>query len=110
MKCGCRDVAQLGRALRSGRRSRAFKSRHPDHFFIPSPHKPVKRSISRLSLKIVSPVLSRGRGHLENGQVHGDDHPADHPSQKHHHEGLQQRRHGADRRIHLIVIEIGDFL
>lgn len=27
-----RDVAQLGRALRSGRRSRAFKSRHPDHF------------------------------------------------------------------------------
>jgi hypothetical protein len=32
---GCRDVAQLGRALRSGRRSRAFKSRHPDHFFIP---------------------------------------------------------------------------
>jgi hypothetical protein len=29
----CRDVAQLGRALRSGRRSRAFKSRHPDHFF-----------------------------------------------------------------------------
>ena len=30
----CRDVAQLGRALRSGRRSRAFKSRHPDHHFI----------------------------------------------------------------------------
>jgi hypothetical protein len=28
-----RDVAQSGRALRSGRRSRAFKSRHPDHFF-----------------------------------------------------------------------------
>ena len=27
----CRDVAQSGRALRSGRRSRAFKSRHPDH-------------------------------------------------------------------------------
>ena len=32
MEAGCRDVAQLGRALRSGRRSRAFKSRHPDHF------------------------------------------------------------------------------
>ena len=32
MKRVCRDVAQLGRALRSGRRSRAFKSRHPDHF------------------------------------------------------------------------------
>jgi hypothetical protein len=28
-----RDVAQPGRALRSGRRSRAFESRHPDHFF-----------------------------------------------------------------------------
>ena len=34
MKRVCRDVAQLGRALRSGRRSRAFKSRHPDHFFL----------------------------------------------------------------------------
>ena len=33
IECRCRDVAQLGRALRSGRRSRAFKSRHPDHFF-----------------------------------------------------------------------------
>ncbi len=32
MNHNCRDVAQLGRALRSGRRSRAFKSRHPDHF------------------------------------------------------------------------------
>gem|GEM_PF-6650629 len=30
----CRDVAQPGRALRSGRRSRAFKSRHPDHFLL----------------------------------------------------------------------------
>ncbi len=28
-------MAQLGRALRSGRRSRAFKSRHPDHFLYP---------------------------------------------------------------------------
>ena len=26
-----RDVAQLGRALRSGRRGRGFESRHPDH-------------------------------------------------------------------------------
>jgi hypothetical protein len=26
-----RDVAQLGRALRSGRRGRWFKSSHPDH-------------------------------------------------------------------------------
>ena len=26
-----RDVAQLGRALRSGRRGRKFKSCHPDH-------------------------------------------------------------------------------
>ena len=32
VKTLCRDVAQPGRALRSGRRSRAFKSRHPDHF------------------------------------------------------------------------------
>jgi hypothetical protein len=40
MKRRCRDVAQLGRALRSGRRSRAFKSRHPDHFYISFPHKP----------------------------------------------------------------------
>ncbi len=27
-----RDVAQLGRALRSGRRGRWFKSSRPDHF------------------------------------------------------------------------------
>ena len=27
-----RDVAQFGRALRSGRRGRRFKSCHPDHF------------------------------------------------------------------------------
>jgi hypothetical protein len=33
VKTLCRDVAQPGRALRSGRRSRAFKSRHPDHFY-----------------------------------------------------------------------------
>ena len=26
-----RGVAQFGRALRSGRRGRVFKSRHPDH-------------------------------------------------------------------------------
>ena len=26
-----RDVAQLGRALGSGRRGRGFESRHPDH-------------------------------------------------------------------------------
>lgn len=28
-----RDVAQLGRAPRSGRGGRGFESRHPDHFF-----------------------------------------------------------------------------
>ncbi len=27
-----RDVAQLGRALRSGRRGRRFESCHPDHY------------------------------------------------------------------------------
>jgi hypothetical protein len=31
----CRDVAQLGRALRSGRRGRRFKSCHPDTFSPP---------------------------------------------------------------------------
>ena len=31
MFCTHRGVAQLGRALRSGRRGRVFKSRHPDH-------------------------------------------------------------------------------
>ncbi len=32
--CICpRDVAQLGRALRSGRRGRRFESCHPDHMF-----------------------------------------------------------------------------
>jgi hypothetical protein len=51
----CRDVAQLGRALRSGRRSRAFKSRHPDHFFILPPHKPAGGGIPRPSLKLCSP-------------------------------------------------------
>ena len=30
-RASSRDVAQSGRALRSGRRDRAFKSRHPDH-------------------------------------------------------------------------------
>ena len=30
----CRGVAQFGRALRSGRRGRGFKSRHLDHIFI----------------------------------------------------------------------------
>lgn len=29
-----RDVAQPGSALRSGRRSRRFKSGHPDHFIL----------------------------------------------------------------------------
>ena len=29
----CRGVAQFGRALRSGRRGRGFKSRHLDHIF-----------------------------------------------------------------------------
>jgi hypothetical protein len=28
-----RDVAQLGRAPRSGRGGRGFESRHPDHFY-----------------------------------------------------------------------------
>ncbi len=35
-----RDVAQPGRALRSGRRSREFKSRHPDHFLFSRLQKP----------------------------------------------------------------------
>ncbi len=39
-----RDVAQPGRALRSGRRSRAFESRHPDHL---SPNEKVPAGISR---------------------------------------------------------------
>ena len=38
-----RDVAQPGRALRSGRRSRAFESRHPDHFFAQT-KAPVRKS------------------------------------------------------------------
>ena len=36
LKCNvtvCRDVAQPGRALRSGRRGRWFKSSRPDHDF-----------------------------------------------------------------------------
>ena len=31
--CSRRGVAQPGRALRSGRRGRWFKSGHPDHFY-----------------------------------------------------------------------------
>ena len=31
VQCYYRDVAQFGRALRSGRRGRRFKSCHPDH-------------------------------------------------------------------------------
>ena len=33
-RCRHRGVAQLGRALRSGRRGRWFKSTHPDHLFL----------------------------------------------------------------------------
>ena len=40
-----RDVAQLGRALRSGRRGHRFKSCHPDHFSSTS----VRRLFSRFS-------------------------------------------------------------
>ena len=36
----CRGVAQPGRALRSGRRGRRFKSYHPDHFPFPLPAGP----------------------------------------------------------------------
>ena len=32
MQSLCRDVAQLGSALRLGRRGRTFESCHPDHF------------------------------------------------------------------------------
>jgi hypothetical protein len=49
MESGCqRDVAQLGRALRLGRRSRRFKSCHPDHVSRPWSkwirHPPSKRN------------------------------------------------------------------
>ena len=39
-KFRCRDVAQFGSALRSGRRGRRFESCHPDHYFkILIPHR-----------------------------------------------------------------------
>jgi hypothetical protein len=41
---GQRGVAQLGSALRSGRRGRGFKSRHPDQcFWAPRPCRPAHR-------------------------------------------------------------------
>ncbi len=39
-----RDVAQLGSALRSGRRGRRFESCHPDFFFLGLTRGPVFKS------------------------------------------------------------------
>ena len=58
---GCRDVAQSGRALRSGRRGRAFESRHPDHF-----------------------LSGDGPGHFKDWQIQGNDHTPDNTPQKYH--------------------------
>jgi hypothetical protein len=52
----CRDVAQLGRALRLGRKGRKFKSCHPEMYGTPrvTGAKPVR--------EVVGPALSlRGR-------------------------------------------------
>ena len=54
-----RDVAQFGRALRSGRRGRGFESRHPDHPFLATPS-PLTR-----------PTLQGQRGQWNRGRSLG---------------------------------------
>src|SRR5205823_8124646 len=52
-----RGVAQPGRALRSGRRSRWFKSSHPDHLHRPATGQESPRMRARRSLVIASTAV-----------------------------------------------------
>jgi hypothetical protein len=53
-------------------------------------------------------LTGRGR-HLENGQIHRNNHASHDPSQENHHKGFQKRCHGFDGGIHFIVIKVGNF-
>ena len=46
--------------------------------------------------------------HVEDREVHGHDHAADHYAQEYDHDRLQQREKVADRGINLFVVEVGD--
>ncbi len=102
----CRDVAQLGRALRSGRRSRAFKSRHPDHFLF------LFRKTCAASFQpvpeIVFPVYPAAAAILKMGRYMAMIIPPTTPPRNTIMKGSSSAVMASDRRIHLIVIEIGD--
>ena len=63
----CRGVAQFGRALRSGRRGRGFKSRHLDHVgaVVAAPIFSVKKSIDCSSV----PSFSQKAGFFGASQI-----------------------------------------
>src|SRR5574341_1652167 len=46
--------------------------------------------------------------HVEDRQVHGDHHAADDDAQHDDHDRLHERQQGADGRVHLVVVEVGD--
>src|SRR6266404_1781675 len=46
--------------------------------------------------------------HLEDRQIHGDNHTADHGAQKHHHDGLDEAGHGGDGDVDLLLVEVSD--
>jgi cytochrome P450 len=53
------------------------------------------------------PLLHR-LDHVEHRQIHRDHHPADHHAHHHDHDRLQHRGERAHRRVHLVVVEVGD--
>ena len=79
----------------------------PTRFY--SPSFPPDTGFPRAHRLKIAPNLSHGGGRLEDGQIHGDEHEADRGPQNTHQQGFQQGSQRADRRIHLIIIKIGDF-
>ena len=57
----------------------------------------------------IAPDLSHGRGRHEDGQIHSDEYEADRGPQNTHQQRFQQGGQRVNRRIHLIIIKIGDF-
>src|SRR5712664_4987348 len=47
-------------------------------------------------------------GDGEDGQVHGDEEAADDAAEEHHHDRLDHAGEGGHRRVHLVVVEVGD--
>src|SRR5262245_40044092 len=47
---------------------------------------------------------------LEDREVHRDDETADDDAEERHHDRLDQGRHGGDRGVDLVLVEVGDLL